>query len=213
MPSTLDLWQLPPERLTESLSDNIERNFYERCPPPKRPLFLRDVLDTPEEKIAEAEKIDHSEMQQQDAESTIKGDAQSAQSRPPVKKRKYDESLIKAFNKTFFTNWWTAGILRLTAGTFRSRVAVHMICDSLVYATPSDTLNTTTPLVTKLLLAWLTNSYSWHRASEEQRAAEGLVKPRGVGYGIGLAFAIFIMQGTPVTHSLDVAHTNFRQMP
>ena len=61
-----------------------------------------------------------------------------------------------------------------------------------------DTLNTTTPLVTKLLLAWLTTSYEWHRTSDEQRAALGLTEPQGVGYGIGLGFAIFIMQGTPI---------------
>lgn len=45
------------------------------------------------------------------------------------------------------------------------------------------------------LLAWLTASYVYSRLSDEQRAASGLQQPQGIGYGIGLAFAIFAMQG------------------
>ena len=60
-----------------------------------------------------------------------------------------------------------------------------------------DTLNTLTPLVNQMLLNWLAASYIYIRASEEEREAAGLRKPQGIGYGIGLAFAIFSMQGTP----------------
>lgn len=59
-----------------------------------------------------------------------------------------------------------------------------------------DTLKTTTPLLNKVLLNWLAQSYVWVRATEEQRAAIGLKQPRGIGYGIGLAVALFAMQGT-----------------
>lgn len=58
-----------------------------------------------------------------------------------------------------------------------------------------DTLNTTTPLVSKLLLTWLTEAYVYHRLTDEETASGILGKPRGIGYGIGLAFAIFVMQG------------------
>jgi hypothetical protein len=33
-------------------------------------------------------------------------------------KKKYDSSLLKALHRTFFFTWWTAGILKLIAGTF-----------------------------------------------------------------------------------------------
>lgn len=56
-----------------------------------------------------------------------------------------------------------------------------------------DTLNTTTPLVNQVLLNWLVQSFVYHRLPEEQRAS--LTQPRGIGFGIGLAFAIFAMQG------------------
>ena len=49
---------------------------------------------------------------------------------------------------------------------------------------------------------WLTASYIYIRASEEEREAAGLRKPHGIGYGIGLAFAIFSMQGTPSQGSI-----------
>ena len=56
-----------------------------------------------------------------------------------------------------------------------------------------DTLKTTTPLVTKVLLNWLSESYVYVRTPEELRV--NLPKPRGIGYGIGVAFALFVMQG------------------
>jgi hypothetical protein len=58
-----------------------------------------------------------------------------------------------------------------------------------------DTLKTTTPLVNKVLLTWLTNSYVYYKFGAAAAAEEGISKPQGIGYGIGLAFALFIMQG------------------
>ncbi|EEB92516.1 hypothetical protein MPER_08962, partial [Moniliophthora perniciosa FA553] len=60
--------------------------------------------------------------------------------------------------------WWTAGILHLFA-------------------------------VTKVILTWLTESYVFYRTTEEERNAFGISNqpPPGIGYGIGLAFALFIM--------------------
>ena len=59
----------------------------------------------------------------------------------------------------------------------------------------ADTLQTTTPLVSKVLLTWLVESYAYSRISEADRLAVGLGTPRGIGYGIGVAFGIFAMQG------------------
>ena len=70
-----------------------------------------------------------------------------------------------------------------------------------VYSTltcTTDTLTTTTPLVNQVLLTWLTDSFAYYHLSDAERtaaAASGFLKPRGIGYGIGLAFALFVMQG------------------
>lgn len=69
---------------------------------------------------------------------------------------KYDRSLVRALHATFWVRWWTAGAMRLV----------------------SDTLKTTTPLITKELLAWLSVSYAWHELNAEQREAAGV--SRGV---------------------------------
>lgn len=63
-----------------------------------------------------------------------------------------------------------------------------------------DTLQTTSPLISKALLTWLTESFTFHSLSPAERAAAGqsLAKPRGIGYGIGLAVALFAMQGLSV---------------
>lgn len=73
----------------------------------------------------------------------------------------------------------------------------------------SDTLKTTTPLVNKVLLNWLTNSYVFYHASEAERSFLGLDKPQGIGYGIGLAFALFVMQGSCIALVFDWILMNF----
>ena len=60
-------------------------------------------------------------------------------------------------------------------------------------AYPTDTLKTTTPLLNKVILTWLTESYVYFSLSDTER--EAVSKPRGIGYGIGLAFVLFVMQG------------------
>ncbi len=115
-------------------------------------------------------------------------------SRKKETKSVYDESLFKAILRTFVDRICLAGLLKLCGGTFGSpqQVKCHRI-------TNTDTLKTTTPLLNKVLLTWLTQSYVWARANDEQRAALGLKQPRGIGYGIGLAVALFVMQGKSVS--------------
>ncbi|PPQ67201.1 hypothetical protein CVT24_011272 [Panaeolus cyanescens] len=96
--SSLDLWELPPHRLTGELTNRIETNFYERCAPEKRPPFMRSttVIDT-QEKQAET-----------DVEGSKSGSSGSI----------YDESLFKAIHKTFIRRIWSSGVLLLISGEF-----------------------------------------------------------------------------------------------
>lgn len=75
----------------------------------------------------------------------------------------------------------------------------HLKHCTLLNVIPSDTLRTTGPLVNKVFITWLTERYFWHFLSPDQQAAApslGLDKPKGVGYGIGVAFGIVVMQCT-----------------
>ncbi|KAF9262693.1 multidrug resistance-associated ABC transporter [Marasmius fiardii PR-910] len=150
-----DLWDLPPDRRTTALTDQVEAAFYSRCSPEQRPLAFRDRATD-----SESEK-DLKEKGKATGETT-----------PP--EGKYDASVTKTLYSVFFARWWLAGLLQLCG----------------------DTLKTTTPLVNKVLLTWLSESYLYYRTTEEQRSALGInmSAPRGVGFGIGLAFAIFAMQ-------------------
>ncbi|KAI0929440.1 hypothetical protein AcV7_005292 [Taiwanofungus camphoratus] len=196
-----DLWQLPTERLTGALSDVVERNFYERCPPEQRPPHLRssigsdtgrhssrsstssrtaendkDVVDEKDAAGADEKITPEPELVQETFSNPStnkgKGKGKARLASEPAKDKKYDASLLKAIHKTFFFRWWAAGILTLAA----------------------NTLNTTTPLLNKRLLSWLGDSYAYWRLSPEEAAAAGLSRPQGIGYGIGLAFALFVMQ-------------------
>lgn len=50
----------------------------------------------------------------------------------------------------------------------------------------------------KVFLTWLTDRYSWHLLSPQEKAGAsslGLNEPRGVGYGVGVALGLVAMQG------------------
>lgn len=79
----------------------------------------------------------------------------------------------------------------------------------------SDTLKTVSPLVNKVILTWLTNSYVYYKAGPAAAAAAGIAKPQGIGYGIGLGFALFAMQGkcfraSPKGPMIDFLHCRGR---
>ncbi|PFH48819.1 hypothetical protein AMATHDRAFT_64587 [Amanita thiersii Skay4041] len=180
-----DLWLLPDKFLTTNVTDKVEANFYSRCNPEKRPNGVREKLhikgqgrtgtrDAGGEKMMQGAEYDKKTSGDLERLSTVSEDknttstSQKKQARGP----KYDESLFKALHTSFVWKIWYAGILKLCA----------------------DTLRATSPLVTKLMLTWLTESYVYWRLTDAQRAAAVIPKPKGVGYGIGLAFALFIMQ-------------------
>ncbi|KAI0746725.1 multidrug resistance-associated ABC transporter [Daedaleopsis nitida] len=171
-----DFWSMPDNRLTDSLTERVEYAFYKRCPPEERPAFLSQA-EHPASGARPEEVTRHSNAStkspqgdEKDPKADLKDCDRGADG--PKKKSKHDASLLKALHNVFWLEFWTAGFLKLL----------------------SDTLNTTTPLINQLLLSWLTSSYIYFRASEEQRAALGLQEPQGIGYGIGLGFAVFVMQ-------------------
>lgn len=62
----------------------------------------------------------------------------------------------------------------------------------LIWLTPIlDILRATTPLIAKAFLAWLVNVYAYQHFDGSGNSD----KPQRVGYGIGLALALFAMQG------------------
>ncbi|PPR03716.1 hypothetical protein CVT24_007391 [Panaeolus cyanescens] len=186
-----DFWELPEPKLTDSITQNVERNFYTRCPPEKRPRYMREHSDdTPV--ISPTSSLDEKGKDKEES-NNLPPDASKESNKKGKKNAKspYDESLFKAIHRTFFTRIWIAGFLKLI----------------------SDSLKTTTPLVTKIFLTWLTESYIYFRLSDQERlaaAAQGLTKPRGIGYGIGLAIALFVMQESAslmTNHYMQVSMT------
>ncbi|KAI0718208.1 multidrug resistance-associated ABC transporter [Cerioporus squamosus] len=162
-----DFWSLPDSRLTGHVTERVEEAFYKQCPPEECPAFLLDTGQASPSDNRSGEVTRHPSQSSQKAGTEEKpADAGGA----AATKMKSEPSLLKALHSVFWRQFWTAGVLKLI----------------------SDTLNTTTPLVNQVLLSWLTSSYVYSRASDEERA--GLPKPQGIGYGIGIAFAVFAMQ-------------------
>ncbi|KZP34073.1 multidrug resistance-associated ABC transporter, partial [Athelia psychrophila] len=196
-----DLWHLPPDRQTAALSAEVEGNFYARCPPEQRPASYRaqtEAQDPKSEKEGASSadptniNADANEKEKEDGNANTtekqKGKGKMGNRTPKTfpkdaeGKTKYDSSLMHALHRTFFVDWWASGLLLFG----------------------SNILQTTSPLITKLLLSWLTDCYSYHQyaalSPAEQAQADDadfdltLPLQRGIGYGIGLAFALFAMQ-------------------
>ncbi|KAF9466008.1 multidrug resistance-associated ABC transporter [Collybia nuda] len=164
-----DLWHLPKSRLTDAVTNDVERNFYMRCEPETRPRFLRgNFPDDIQSEDSDQEKGEFEAAAGPEFKQTWFGKKRPVPEAKPV----YDASLLQALHKTFFTRIWFAGMLNLC----------------------SDILKTTTPLLNKVIFTWLTQSYVYFRLTDEQKASGILEKPRGIGYGIGLAVALFVMQ-------------------
>ncbi|KAJ3738756.1 ABC transporter type 1, transmembrane domain-containing protein, partial [Lentinula detonsa] len=81
-------------------------------------------------------------------------------------------SLLKAIYRQFFWQCWYTGSLTLIA----------------------QTLPTLTPLVTKALLTWLTDSYVFFHLSPAEKQESLSSEPQGIGYGVGVAIGLFFMQ-------------------
>ncbi|KAI0087237.1 multidrug resistance-associated ABC transporter [Irpex rosettiformis] len=200
------LWQLPTPLLTKSVSNELEHNFYSRCPPEKRSHAFHDVNDeqsnsgtrapTPDEGTAIHPRSSTLDEKKGDVDGDDKlssepdiekvpqkpTSATNSKSRRNKKKGnepKQDSSLLMAIHTTFFWQWWISGLLKLASAN--DAVGV-------------DTLKTTTPLLNKRLLTWLTNSYVFYKGGPAAASALGIDKPQGIGYGIGIAFGLFAMQ-------------------
>ncbi|KAJ7852952.1 multidrug resistance-associated ABC transporter [Mycena leptocephala] len=163
-----DLWELPESRLTANTTDALEANFYPRCPPDVRPIAYRPNSNESVAETASVQSVKEKKLDDSSKESPKK--PRRFWHRKP--KKEFDSSLFGAVHRTFFYRIWSGGVLKLLA----------------------DTLKTTTPLLNKVLLTWLAESYAVYHATEEQKASGRLPKPRGIGYGIGLACALFAMQ-------------------
>ena len=117
-----DLWELPTQRQTASLSDEIERNFYARCSPDKRPVEFRNLDSDPPTTSRPSTAIDDDEELEKGgadpekvapADDEVKTDEMKAgPKRKSKQKPKYDASLVKALHVTFFWRFWAGGILK-----------------------------------------------------------------------------------------------------
>ncbi|KZV84227.1 ATP-dependent bile acid permease [Exidia glandulosa HHB12029] len=151
-----DLWEMDAARQASNLTDTLEKSFYDRAPPFKRPRAggERPNYGSTSDPVG---KDDHG------PDVTVQS-LRSATPLTPAKARagkRYDMSLLKAIYTTYIVRIWVSspGVLKVA-----------------------------TPLVTKLLIQYITDAFNdAHNAPGEPDHA------RSVGYGFGLAVAIFAM--------------------
>ncbi|CAE6393728.1 unnamed protein product [Rhizoctonia solani] len=176
-----DLWEFDVKRQASVCGDRVERLFYERCPPRKRPPHMRsstygivpdgkhEDLEKAETSSGEVATIDGKRPDDKSPNSATSNQGPGMEE-PWIPLRdhpnKWDQSLVRALNRAFFWRFWTAGLFKGVA----------------------DVLNATTPIVTRLLLTYLGEAYYY------SRGVPGAPQPRAASYGFGLAIAVAVMQ-------------------
>ncbi|CAE6409408.1 unnamed protein product [Rhizoctonia solani] len=176
-----DLWEFDAKRQASVTGDRVERLFYERCPPRKRPPHMRSsingiVVGIEHDDVEKAESVSRKlativdKIPHGKPPNGATSNQGSEIDEPWVPLRdhpnKWDQSLVRALNRAFFWRFWTAGLFKGVA----------------------DILNATTPIVTRLLLTYLSQAY-YH-----SRDIPGAPQPRPASYGFGLAIGVAIMQ-------------------
>ena len=124
-----DLWELPHARLTGTITDAVEANFFSRCEPEKRPRHLREKLGG----LDGVSNRSPSSTKERDEALSIDDPEKVERSKwymTCFRRKKntgaptYDASLTKTLHNTFFFQIWTAGILKLLSGEFGSSLIV-----------------------------------------------------------------------------------------
>lgn len=194
-----DVWHLDDARLTKTLSDKLERNFFDRCPPSRRPAHLGG---SPRESAAQDGSVSSSSEGSNDEKSTAKVF--------------YEGSLLQSGCLLSHLNPWyrrrkdtkvAEGKLDCEADEhgkhryYDSSLAIALLQTTwrpLLIATAfkmgRSILDTTSSLVTKQLITYITASHAWGKASESERIAGALTVPKQISHGVGLAVGLALMQ-------------------
>lgn len=119
------MWEIDPKRRAAHVGTLVEDNFYARCPPKIRPRIVYRTVDDPADDVSETATQD--EKGKGSIEKTKREDPSGAtpydlengkgdetvsgkQNKKNKKKVQYDQSLVKALNKSFFIRFWSAGM-------------------------------------------------------------------------------------------------------
>jgi len=197
-------------RSARQVADQLEATFYSRCPPFKRPQHYRpkDLRTARPVTAADDEEAP-------DVTSNLKWDRKKYDMsllRSLYSGSPHFSALICNVDSILSVLLSLLGVgypsshLRYVDDLPPSRVRIadsavvtnrhaqHVhpcVCSSSTSGVITDVI---AALVSKLLIDYITTSYIAHRAGP-QAVADGLVpKPKSIGYGIGIAFAIFGMQ-------------------
>jgi ATP-binding cassette subfamily C (CFTR/MRP) protein 1 len=108
----LDLWELPQRRHTDTITAEVERNFYSRCPSNKRPAFthrLPSDTSLSDSELSKSESISAVSEEKGDGPGNVEPSTEQTT-------KKYDESLFKALHNTFIKRIWGSAILLVISG-------------------------------------------------------------------------------------------------
>ena len=110
----LDLWELPQPRHANTITDDVEHNFYSRCPSNKRPAFMHRL---PSETPLSDSELGKTESK---LEEKVDKPGNVVPNETVQATKKYDESLFKALHHTFFKRIWVSAFLLVISGKRKS---------------------------------------------------------------------------------------------
>lgn len=203
-----DVWHLDDDRLTEVVADRLERNFYGRCPPSRRPLqygglghghISNSTLPQEAKNTAGEHVVSRSSSKLCNSGTAPSRDRPSirrsilARINPWSELRKENKIRIGKLHYEMdeqgrYRYYDSSLVIALLQTTWRP------LAMATFYKAGRTVLEMTSSLVTKQLIAFITTSHAWARATEEDRSAGNLRVPKHIAHGIALAIGLALMQ-------------------
>jgi ATP-binding cassette subfamily C (CFTR/MRP) protein 1 len=209
-----DVWHLDDDRLTHVVANRLERNFYDRCPPSRRPLHYGGVdhdgahTDAVAQGATEAAEKDVTQLRHSIGQSPKRShDISKASLTCESSTRRSILARIKPWSPLRKEDKIRQGKLHYEMdehGRYRyydSSLVIALLqttwrplAIATLYKTGRTVLEMTSSLVTKQLVAFITTSHAWSRATEDDRSEGNLKVPKHLSHGIGLAIGLALMQ-------------------
>lgn len=183
------------------MSDRLERNFYNRCPPSRRPSHLGRCAE--EQPLSSNGCSTHqeavSEKNQAAGESQAAGPLEQRAGRllsrlNPWSRRRKDikvtqGKLDREADEDGKHRYYDSSLaIALLQTTWRPLLI------ATAFKAARSILDTTSSLVTKQLIVYITTSHSWSNAGDDARTTGGIGAPKPISHGIGLAVGLALMQ-------------------
>lgn len=194
------------------MASKLDRAFYSRLDPEKRSAAVQDLLSTSDTQKEIKSEDDQTALGHDAVSDKIDVEKQENAKGKAKKKPVYNASLLMAMHSVWWKRWWIAGFFYLASSVINATIPLVTKVVFLADLSLQQALLTAAYL--QIILNWLVDAYAYRNPTTSlEAAAFGIPAPRGIGYGVGLAFALFVMQEASSFFNNHYSISTFHSLP